>query len=129
MNDGPTCPNCHQPTPEYGGIVAYDDRREIRYGGKMVSALTGQEYLIFATLLRARGRVIKKEYMMEELYSMKVIADSEVPDMKIVDVFVCKLRKKLRLIGLDIVTIWGLGWYLREPETGKAGNEGTTTIV
>ena len=38
------------------------------------------------------------------------------PEMKIVDVFICKLRKKIRPFGLEIATVWGLG-YRMSPET------------
>ena len=37
--------------------------------------------------------------------------------MKIIDVFVCKLRKKIVGLGLDIGTSWGRGYYLADPST------------
>jgi two-component system, cell cycle response regulator CtrA len=39
------------------------------------------------------------------------------PEMKIIDVFICKLRKKLAVAGADnlIGTVWGRGYMIREP--------------
>ena len=39
------------------------------------------------------------------------------PELKIIDVFICKLRKKLAQAGADnlIATVWGRGYVLREP--------------
>ena len=45
------------------------------------------------------------------------------PDQKIIDVFICKLRKKLMQAsgGRDYIdTIWGRGYALRDPEPIKA---------
>jgi DNA-binding winged helix-turn-helix (wHTH) protein len=49
------------------------------------------------------------------------------PEMKIIDVFVCKLRKKLAQAGADnmIGTIWGRGYMMREP--GAAHDEPALT--
>jgi hypothetical protein len=37
------------------------------------------------------------------------------PEIKIIDVFVCKIRKKLRAVdGHDVETVWGRGYVLRD---------------
>jgi two-component system cell cycle response regulator CtrA len=44
------------------------------------------------------------------------------PEVKIIDVFICKLRKKLAdAAGGDnyIETVWGRGYVLRDPEADK----------
>lgn len=71
-------------------------------------ALTGKEALMFAALV-ARGEA-SKQALMDALYSDK--PDGDEPEIKIVDVFICKLRKKLRPYGIEIQTIWGRGYAL-----------------
>lgn len=61
--------------------------------------------------LRSRpGRTISKEGLVAIIYSDRI--DSEWPAVKIIDVFVCKVRKKLRDGGADfeIETVWGMGY-------------------
>ena len=75
--------------------------------------LTGKEYAILELLAIRKGSTLNKEFFLSHLYNG--VAE---PEMKIVDVFVCKLRKKLMQAGLDeayIDTVWGRGYVLREP--------------
>lgn len=53
--------------------------------------LTAKEYLILKLLALKNGQTISKEQILNHLYNE---IDDE-PDIKIVDVFICKLRKKL----------------------------------
>lgn len=82
--------------------------------------MTGQEAALFRILLAAKGRTISKEGLLSELYSRKFYADGEIPEIKIIDVFICKLRKKLEPMGLVIETAWGKGYYLEEPGEKEA---------
>lgn len=43
----------------------------------------------------------------------------DAPEPKILDVFICKMRPKLRRLGIDIETIWGRGWLLQESQKEK----------
>ena len=56
--------------------------------------------------------VLTKEAFLNHLYG-----GMDEPEMKIIDVFVCKLRKKLAQAGAGnmIGTIWGRGYMIREP--------------
>lgn len=69
--------------------------------------LTASETRVFGHLL-ARD-LATKDSLMAALYCAG--ADDE-PDIKIVDVFVCKLRKKIKPFGLEIDTLWGQGYRL-----------------
>ena len=109
------CAACGQAAPEFGGIIADDARGEIRFGGKRVGSLTGREYALFRLLLNAKGRTLSKELIIGELYAKEYRADDEMPEMKIIDVFICKLRKKITGLGLDVGTTWGRGYYLVDP--------------
>ncbi|RVE90101.1 helix-turn-helix domain-containing protein [Sinorhizobium meliloti] len=69
--------------------------------------LTGSEARVFAHL--ATRDMATKQSVMLALYSDR--ADVE-PETKIVDVFVCKMRKKLARFGVTIETVWGQGYRL-----------------
>ena len=87
------------------------DSREVTIDGRMVP-LTGKEYSILELLVLRKGMVLTKEAFLNHLYG-----GMDEPEMKIIDVFVCKLRKKLAQAGADnmIGTIWGRGYMIREP--------------
>jgi two-component system cell cycle response regulator CtrA len=78
--------------------------------------LTGREYAILELLAIRKGATLSKEIFLNHLYG-----GMEEPEFKIIDVFVCKLRKKLAdsLDGKNYIeTVWGRGYVLREP-TGE----------
>ena len=104
------CATCGQILPEYGGIVADRDRGEVRFAGKMVRNLTGREFELFRYLLDRAGRVATHEEILFHIYQL-----NEDVEIKIVDVFICKLRAKLKPLGLEIATLWGVGYRLVEP--------------
>lgn len=77
--------------------------------------LTGKEYQILEFLLIRKGATVTKNNFLNRLYS-----GMDEPEEKIIDVFMCKIRKKLQDIlgpsGRDYIeTIWGRGYVLREP--------------
>jgi two-component system cell cycle response regulator CtrA len=75
--------------------------------------LTGKEYQMLELLSLRRGTTITKEMFLGQLYG-----GMEEPEIKIIDVFICKLRKKLAAPsgGKDYIeTVWGRGYLLREP--------------
>jgi DNA-binding winged helix-turn-helix (wHTH) protein len=71
--------------------------------------LTGKETALLAIFAAAGGKVVTKEQMLAGLYG-----DGDQPEVKILDVFVCKIRRKIRLaIGRDVIrTEWGRGYAL-----------------
>ncbi len=69
--------------------------------------LTGSEARIFGTLMSRD--LASKETLMTALYYGRLDDD---PDIKIVDLFICKLRKKLKPFGIPIETVWGNGYRL-----------------
>jgi len=71
--------------------------------------LTAHEARLFAFL--TTRDVATKPAIMQALYSDRADED---PEIKIVDVFVCKLRKKVKPFGVDIETVWGRGYSLRD---------------
>jgi len=109
----------HSETIVSTGAMSVDlMRRDVRVGGHRVD-LTGKEYAILELLTMRKGIVLEKGVIMTHLYNGR-----DEPEMKIVDVFVCKLRKKLAEAGNGaaacIETVWGRGYVLREPKADPA---------
>ena len=100
-----------QSTLYIGPLRLNMDSREATIEGQVVP-LTGKEYSILELLALRKGMVLTKEAFLNHLYG-----GMDEPEMKIIDVFVCKLRKKLAHAGADnmIGTIWGRGYMMREP--------------
>jgi two-component system cell cycle response regulator CtrA len=96
---------------------------EIDLDGKSVSVagqsvhLTGKEYGILELLALRKGTTLTKEMFLNHLYG-----GMDEPELKIIDVFVCKLRKKLATASGGnnfIETVWGRGYVLRDQESEK----------
>lgn len=75
--------------------------------------LTKKEYDLLETIMRRKGMTLSKEQLLTALYAG---GPDDEPDMKIIDVFVCKLRAKLANAGAGgmIETIWGRGYLIRQ---------------
>jgi two-component system cell cycle response regulator CtrA len=81
--------------------------------------LTGKEYAMLELMSLRKGTTLTKEMFLNHLYG-----GMDEPEVKIIDVFICKLRKKLSLACQSndfIETVWGRGYMLRDPvkETEK----------
>jgi len=76
--------------------------------------LTGKEYAMLELLSLRKGTTLTKEMFLNHLYG-----GMDEPELKIIDVFICKLRKKLSLAcdGENYIeTVWGRGYVLRDPD-------------
>ena len=92
------------------------DAKSVDVGGKSVH-LTGKEYQILELLSLRKGTTLTKEMFLNHLYG-----GMDEPELKIIDVFICKLRKKLaEATGGDnyIETVWGRGYVLRDPNPAE----------
>ncbi|MEX2617806.1 MAG: response regulator transcription factor [Alphaproteobacteria bacterium] len=88
------------------------DARTVEVDGKPLH-LTGKEYGILELLSLRKGMTLTKEMFLNHLYG-----GMDEPELKIIDVFVCKLRKKLSTATNGenyIETVWGRGYVLRDP--------------
>src|ERR1700733_6786305 len=105
-----------QPTLRVGTLQLNLDSREVLVDDNPVH-LTGKEYSILELLVLRKGMVLTKEAFLNHLYG-----GMDEPEMKIIDVFICKLRKKLATAGAGnlIGTIWGRGYMIREAATQEA---------
>jgi two-component system, cell cycle response regulator CtrA len=86
------------------------DSKEVKVAGARLH-LTGKEYAILELLALRKGFVLTKEAFLNHLYG-----GLDEPEIKIVDVFICKLRKKLAKVGMiDLIgTVWGRGYMIRD---------------
>lgn len=96
-----------------GKVSVNLDAKTVSVDGKTVH-LTGKEYQMLELLSLRKGTTLTKEMFLNHLYG-----GMDEPELKIIDVFICKLRKKLSVAtGGDnyIETVWGRGYVLRDPD-------------
>ena len=102
-----------------GRLVVDVAARSVEVDGKPVH-LTGKEYGMIELLSLRKGTTLTKEMFLNHLYG-----GMDEPELKIVDVFICKLRKKL-IAATDgenyIETVWGRGYVLRDPVSEPASD-------
>jgi two-component system cell cycle response regulator CtrA len=104
---------------EIDDLVISLDTKSVAVGGERVY-LTCKEYQMLELLALRKGTTLSKEIFLNNLYG-----GMDEPDMKIIDVFICKLRKKLANAsgGKDYIeTVWGRGYMLREPADEEQAN-------
>ena len=99
-----------------GAIALNMSTRQVEVSGTAIH-LTPSEYKMLELLSLRKNTVLTKEACLNHLYN-----GLSEPEIKIIDVFICKLRKKIQdLTGGDnyIETVWGRGYVLRDPNEDK----------
>jgi two-component system cell cycle response regulator CtrA len=94
-----------------GKLMVNLDSRTVEVANQRVH-LTGKEYGMLELLSLRKGTTLTKEMFLNHLYG-----GMDEPELKIIDVFICKLRKKLAAAtGGEhyIETVWGRGYVLRD---------------
>jgi two-component system cell cycle response regulator CtrA len=102
---------------QIGDLTVNLDTKTIEVTGTPVH-LTGKEYQMLEVLSLRKGTSLTKEALLNCLYG-----GMDEPAPKIIDVFVCRLRKKLANASSGknyIETLWGGGYALREPSADEA---------
>ena len=102
---------------ETGLVQVNLDAKTVEVDGAPVH-LTGKEYQMLELLSLRKGTTLTKEMFLNHLYG-----GMDEPELKIIDVFICKLRKKLaEATGGEsyIETVWGRGYVLRDPVEEQA---------
>ena len=100
-----------------GALSVNLNSRTVEVGGQPIH-LTGKEYGVLELLSLRKGTTLTKEMFLNHLYG-----GMDEPELKIIDVFICKLRKKLAMATggkTYIETVWGRGYVLREPAESEA---------
>jgi two-component system cell cycle response regulator CtrA len=83
----------------------------VTIGGKVLH-LTSKEYALVELLAIRKGTTINKEQFLNHLYG-----GMDEPEMKIIDVFMCKIRRKIEKLTKEeeyIQTVWGRGYILKD---------------
>ncbi len=102
---------------ETGKVKVNLDSRTVEVAGAPLH-LTGKEYGIIELLSLRKGTTLTKEMFLNHLYG-----GMDEPEVKIIDVFICKLRKKLADAAEGdnyIETVWGRGYVLRDPRANES---------
>jgi two-component system cell cycle response regulator CtrA len=105
-----------QSVVEIGPLKVNFDTKLVEVDGQRVH-LTTKEYAILELLALRKGMTVTKEMILNHLYG-----GMDEPELKIVDVFLCKIRAKLRKLGADhlMSTVWGRGIVLAVPASEAA---------
>ncbi len=99
------------------GLCVNLDTKTVEVDGARVH-VTGKEYQMLELLALRKGMTLTKEMFLSHLYG-----GLDEPEVKIIDVFICKLRKKLANAsgGKDYIeTVWGRGYVMREERQAEA---------
>ena len=99
-----------------GDIIVNLDAKTVEVNNQRVH-LTGKEYQMFELLSLRKGTTLTKEMLLNHLYG-----GMDEPELKIIDVFISKLRKKLPAATNGdnyIETVWGRGYVLRDPASDE----------
>ena len=100
---------------QIGPLRLNTETHDVSMNGTLLQ-LSGKEYAILELLATRRGSVLTKAQFLSHLYG-----GADEPEAKIVDVFICKLRKKLSQAGApDLIgTVWGHGYTVRRAGDGQ----------
>jgi two-component system, cell cycle response regulator CtrA len=97
--------------------------REVRFGNKLIR-LSPKEFAMLELMVLRKGTILTKATFLNHLY----IGADEETEARLIDVSICKLRKKLRRAGAGdlICIVWGHGYIIRDPAPGIRVDFGNT---
>ena len=103
-----------------GGVILGVEHQDIVANGVRVY-FTKKELAILQLLVLRRNMIMTKEVILSQLYG-----GMDEPEIKIIDVSICKIRSKLSKAGLPTVisTVWGRGYSVKD-----TGHEGSTITL
>ena len=99
------------PIARTGAMEINLNSKIVTIGGKVLH-LTSKEYALVELLGMRKGTTINKEQFLNHLYG-----GMDEPEMKIIDVFLCKIRRKIEKLsdGVEYIeTVWGRGYILKD---------------
>lgn len=94
----------------FGCVELNMDSRDVSVNGARLP-LSRREYAVLELLFLKQGVILTKGTFLNHLY-----CGTDEPEMKTIDVIICRLRKKLAAAGVPALvdTVWGSGYILRE---------------
>ena len=104
---------------QIGSLMLDVDQHDVVANGVRVH-FTGKEFAILELLVLRRNMILNKETILSQIYG-----GMDEPEIKIIDVFICKIRNKLSKAGLPTIisTVWGRGYSVKD-----SGHEAPTII-
>lgn len=115
----------HQSIVEYGDFAINLGRKTVAVCGEPLH-LTARQYQMLELLVLRQGVTLNKEQFLNHLYG-----GMDEPEIKIVDVFICKLRRKLAeagCTGVSIKTVWGRGYTLSTDYKATNHSQNTNSV-
>ena len=101
------CPLCDEPLKKLERIIV-DVVASVAVLDNKAIILTPNQAIILDALVTAYPKEVSREFLMSKLY----VIEADEPEIKIIDVFICKLRKLLVGTNYKINSIWGRGYRL-----------------
>lgn len=98
-------------TIEYGPIVLNITDKMLTVNGEQM-LLSPREFSVLEMLLSRVGRVVSKESIVEALCKW-----DEGVGNNAIEVYIHRIRKKLEPIGINVLTIRGLGYLLKKAQS------------
>jgi hypothetical protein len=103
LNPKFTCPHCNQPLPQAHGLLIFPLGRMIaRPDLDLCIRFSKNEWELLSLLLRRWEREVSRDVLCDHLYQLCNDADMPLDPIKITHIIICRLRKKLRPLGLTI---------------------------
>ena len=96
-------------------ITVDAEKHVVTFAGGATLRLTGQQAKLMARLLKDRPKVVKTDQLYQDLYWNA--KDCEMRDPAILKVVICNLRRRLRPFGVEIMTVWGTGYFIPGADT------------
>jgi DNA-binding response OmpR family regulator len=107
------CPLCGQLySGGYGSIFLDERLRDVIIDGERIK-LTHRMVSVFGGIVKSSPRTVTIAYLMDYVYGLET--DNE-PNEKIIHVFICRIRQKIKHTRFRIETVRGLGYRLVEKE-------------
>lgn len=104
------CPHCGGPAPEQNYVTVLSDDNVAYVGDKKIS-LTKNLATVLEALVDAYPRVVTKDFLIDRIYG-----GLEPAGDKILDVWICQLRKHMEGTAASLKTVWRRGWRLEIDE-------------
>lgn len=104
------CPHCGGPAPEQNYVTVLADDNVAYVGDKKIS-LTKNLATVLEALVDAYPRVVTKDFLIDRIYG-----GLEPAGDKILDVWICQLRKHMKGTAASLKTVWRRGWRLEIEE-------------
>jgi two-component system alkaline phosphatase synthesis response regulator PhoP len=101
-----------EPILSFGPVEVDRDRHTVRAGRQSVR-LTPKEFALLVALLEARGRVLSRQHLLEEIWGY-----SYSEGTRTVDVHVRRLREKIPALAPFILTVKSVGYRLSADAEG-----------